>query len=472
MAAASEDRGPIAPANAETLPLSGPSHSPWSGPSTEVVSYVRGFGLTLAELQPRQLAMFVAARNLTEQVEGLDLPVASSEAQGSEDTLAEQEEPPGLTAYQRDLTDARLPADEMEVTSIHAVEDLARILPTQWVLEQIWPEAFYAKLAGHELLMPQWRLPTRGTQGPREDLPDRELVERQATPDTVRQHAYVLLDTSRSMNDHDRRGIVARGLALAFLRRGYENGSQLYFRPFAGAVGELSSGRREEEFHALVRRIIDLPHAGQTKIQAALQQAVDDIRQGGKFLRADILLITDGMSRLADRPLGEERLHTFLVGDLPELRDSAGPVAILRSWSRTFRRILQQGFAEILKPSMQDAVAASTLLETLLADPFPGAMPSGSLERVMANVQALLTDLKRSLGKKSPLPPELQRIERQLQDARPVVAQAQARALAAAGAHSAGNRGTGSLGLAKLNPWEFLKRLIQRIWRWFVTSRN
>jgi hypothetical protein len=470
MATASEDRWPAAPANAAATRLSGTPRSPWSGVSPDVVSYLRGFGLTLAELQPRQLAMFVAARNLAEQVEGLDLPVASNASQGSESTLVEQEEPPGLTAYQRDLTDDQLPADEMEVTSIHAVEDLARILPTQWVLEQVWPEAFYAKLAGRELLMPQWRLPTRGTHGPREDCPDRELVDRQATPDTVRQHAYVLLDTSRSMNDHDRRGTVARGLALAFLRKGYENGSRLHFRPFAGTVGELSSGRREEEFHALVRRIIDLPHAGQTKIQAALQQAVDDIRQGGKFLRADILLITDGMSRLAERPLGEERLHTFLVGDLPELRDSAGPVAVLRSWSRTFRRILQQGFAEILRPTLQDAVAASTLLETLLADPFPGATPAGALDRVLANVQALLADLKRSLGKAASLPPELQRIERQLHDARSLVAEAQSRA--DTGVHSAGNRGGGRLGLVKLNPWAFLKRLVQRIWRLFVPNRN
>jgi len=474
MATASEDRRPSPQGGRETPLWNGLQRAPSPADRADVVAYLRGFGFTLAELAPRQLAMFVAARNLAEQIEGLELPVASCDTPPGEDTLVEQEEPPGLTAYQRDLDDTRLPADEMEVTSIHAVEDLARILPTQWVLEQIWPEAFYAKLAGRELLMPQWRLPTPSAQGARAQCPNRELVEQQATPDTVRQHAYVLLDTSRSMNDHDRRGIVARGLALAFLRKSHENGSRLHFRPFAGAVGELSSGHGEKEFHALVRRIIDLPHAGQTKIQSALERAVADIREGGPFQRADILLISDGMSRLAERPLAEERLHTFLVGDLPELRDSAGPVATLRSWSQTFRRILQQGFAEILKPTLQDALAASALLETLLADPFPGAAPGEALDRVLANVQALLADLKRALGRKASLPPELHRIERQVHEARDMVA-AQTRALrapAAAGPQASGRGGAGRLGLAKTNPWEFLKRLLAWIRRLFVPHEN
>jgi hypothetical protein len=440
-----------------------------------LVAYLADFGLTLAELKPHQVAMFVAARNLASEIEGLELPVASTGAEGDEDLVAQSEDASELTSYQRDLADADLPADEMDVAPIRATEDLARIFPTQWMMEEIWPEAFYAKLAERELLMPQWR---QASTGPRDDSgnsPDWDLVDKQSAADTVREHAYVLLDTSHSMNARDRRGIVARGLALAFLHKGHENRCRLHLRPFTAQVGELSTGQTDDEFHAIARRIIDLPHAGQTRIQAALEHAVRDIRSGGECRQADILLITDGMSRLTQNPLADERLHTFLVGDLLEDRESAGPVSTLKSWSRTFRRIWQGGFEQIVSPTVHDCLAVGQVVESLLDDPNsadPSAQ-SAALDHVLANLRAMLADLKRSLGKGASLPPEAQGIERQLQEGEQAAAQARAHAsnsqptsaVQKAMSSAAGNSGNGGFGLVKFNPWESIKRLARWIWR-------
>lgn len=440
----------------------------------DLLSYLAGFGLTLADLEPHQAAMFVAARNLAEQVEGLDLPIASHDANDGDTTLADDGQPVGLTAYQRDLDESPLPADEMELAPIRAIEDMARILPTQWLLEELWPEAFYAKLAERELLMPEWRQPTRDPRGESGNDTQHELVEAAAEADNARQHAYVLLDTSRSMKDHDRRGLVARGLALAFLRRGHEGRSQLHLRPFTARVGELLSGRGDEAFRAIVRRIIDLPHAGQTRIQAALEQAVADIRSGGPCLRADILLITDGMSRLGARPLDRERLHTFLVGDLCDVGDSNESVKTLKAWSHTFRRVWNSRFAEILAPTPADCLAAGELLQTLCDDPVGLGHRPATLDRVLANARSLLADLKRSLGKTATLPKELDGVERQLREADQMAAQARANSqktlsLAATDRrmHGAagGRRSGGALGLVKINPWESVKRIATWIWR-------
>lgn len=450
-----------------------------------LISYLADFGLTLGDLDPHQLAMFVAARNLAKEIEGLELPVASNETSVGDDSLAEHDTADELTAYQRDLADSELPADEMDVAPIRAVEDMARIFPTQWLLEEIWPEAFYAKLAERELLMPLWRQPTRGPQDDSDDSPDRELVEQQAKPDTVRQHAYVLLDTSRSMNDRDRRGIVARGLAIAFLHKGQESRSRLYLRPFTAAAGDLSSGRGVNDFHAIVRRIISLPHAGQTRIQAALEQAVRDIRSGGAFQRADILLITDGMSRLTQNPLADESLHTFLVGDLLEARESAGPVNTLKAWSRTFRRIWKGAFSEILVPTLEDCLTATESLQTLARDLPQDDSPcsAATFDRMLANIRSLLADMKRSLGKSAAVPDELQGMEKQLQETEQILAQVRAKQSGSAGSQSAtsgrkpmssstGERGTGGFDLVRINPWDYLKRLVRWLRRVLARIRR
>ena len=145
-------------------------------------------------------------------------------------------------------------------------------------------------------------------------------------------------------------GRLLAGLRLAFLLKGHQQRSQLNFRPFTDQAADLSSGSSPDDFHRIVRRVIDIPNGGQTRIQKALEQAVQDIRKAGPCLRADVMLISDGISRLTENPFHGEHLHTFLVADLMSEDESTGIIATLREWSTTFRRVWKSRFKEILTP--------------------------------------------------------------------------------------------------------------------------
>ena len=61
-----------------------------------------------------------------------------------------------------------------------------------------------------------------------------------------------------------------------------------HFRPFTDQAADLSSGTSRDDFRTIVRRVIDIPNAGQTRIQQALEQAIHDVRNAGPCLRADV----------------------------------------------------------------------------------------------------------------------------------------------------------------------------------------
>ena len=294
--------------------------------SYDLVRYLGLFDLDLGQVTSEQVSMFVAARSVAEYVEDMAIPIATRPKPDEESTVREIETelPMALTGYVSDPVGGEMPSNDMDVTTIQSAEQLARIFPTQWLLEDVCPDAFYAKVAQRELLMPEWQRPTQNPEDSYDDSYDHERIEDQALPDTPKQHAYLLLDTSRTMCDHDRRGPVARGLALAFLLKGHQQRSQLNFRPFTDQAADLSSGTSREDFGKIVRRVIDIPNAGQTRIQKALEQAVDDVRNAGPCLRADVMLISDGISRLTENPFRDEHLHTFLVADLMAEDESTG----------------------------------------------------------------------------------------------------------------------------------------------------
>ena len=160
--------------------------------------------------------------------------------------------------------------------------------------------------------------------------------------------------------------------------------------------------------------MIDIPNAGQTRIQQALEQAVHDVRNAGPCLRADVMLISDGISRLTENPFRGEHLHTFLVADLMAEDESTGIVRTLRDWSDTFRRVWKSRFAEILTPAITDLQAASAQLRAMAGRTDVSDEESLRVHQMLENVKYLVGELKRAAGKKAPVPPEVQAIEREL----------------------------------------------------------
>lgn len=390
--------------------------------NVDLLHYLAEFDLTLFDVGPRQLAMFLAARNAGRYVDERELALGRYRREEGEADLKEQETDRvlELTAYSLDDLPSHLPADEMDVSAIQSVEELPRIFPVQWLLEETNPDLFYAKLAQRGLLVPEWQRPTQRPLESLHESPEREMVPEPVRAETAKLHAYVLLDTSSTMEDRDRRGLVARGLALAFLLKGHEQDARLMLRPFTAEVGELSSGVTREDFRAIVRRVIELPNAGQTRIQMAVEQAVEDIREAGPSRGAHIMLITDGLSHLARNPLGDEKLHTFILGDLLETAETNQTISILKEWSQTLQRIWQNRFAELLTPTERDCRAAVQFLqdlETALGDGqrADSAQPDADrLRRALENVRYLVQELQRSQGKAASLSPEVRALDEQL----------------------------------------------------------
>lgn len=449
-------------------------------PLPDIVGYVGEFGLSLEELRPEQVAMFIVARNVGPFVEGLEVPVATEANPAGETTLVENETENVVehTAFQRMYLDSRLPTDEMDVSVIRSVEDLPRIFPTQWLLEEARPELFYAKLAGQELLVPEWQRPTEETQDSYDETQERELLEAQGNPQSAKQHAYVLLDTSRSMSDRDRRGTVARGLSLAFLLLGFQQRARLNLRPFTAKLGELSSGAGRDALCTIAQRTIELPNAGQTRIQAALEQAVLDIRQTGPCRRASIMLITDGISRITKKPLADEKLHTFLLGDLLEDARTTGTIRTLKAWSTSFHRVWTNRFAEVLAPTLADLSATGQLLQRLLEEigDAPSASQAACLRRLHDTLAALLRQFKASQGEEAADSPELHALDDLLKDAAPQVAKATEKVPIPADQPQSAEGGSLSIELFGTNSlseafktfglWKFFWRLLARACRW------
>jgi len=394
---------------------------PHATPATaaDVFVYMRQFGLEPDEVTVEQLAMFVVARNAGPYVEPLERAVASRSGGQSGQSLAEREldEVIQHTAHQYLFQQTQLPADEMEVGTIDGVEDLPRLFPTQWLMEEIQPTLFYHKLAERELLTPVWQQPSAGYRDAHESAKARGLVDDDAPPDITRQHAYVLLDVSGTMNDHDRRGPVARGLALAFLRHGQRGRRRLHLRSFTDHVGPLHTGGGKRGLGALARRIISIPNGGQTRIQGALEHAVRDVRGSGPCRRADIMLITDGISRLTRKPHCGEILHTFILGDLADAtEEETATIAKLRDWSDSFERLSQRRFAKLLAPKREDVQAGIRTLQEALnrhrAD--PNAVTPRTLKRLHEHADYLLKQWQRPIGRYHSAPDDTSAFEQEL----------------------------------------------------------
>lgn len=440
----------------------------------DVVRYLAEFQLALGDLHPEQFAMFLAARNVASYVEPLEVPIGYFPEEDPNTSLAERDTERLLRMSIGQSEPSNVPADEMDVKPVRSVEDLPRIFPLQWLEEQTQPDLFYAKLARRELLMPDWQTPAPAPGAQQDESPEREVVAEESFARSGRQRAYLLLDTSSTMNDHDRRGTVARGLALAFLLKGARQQSTLMIRPFKAEAGPMLSGTGCDALRELALKVVGLPNSGQTRIQGALEQAVRDLRAGGPCLGAQVMLISDGISRLTHNPLGQEKLHSFIIADLPDEQALLDTIATLRQWSYTFQRVRKRSFAAALAPTWADCQAAEAVLDAVFArrDSL-GPDEAAALARILENVRFLLREFKRAQAKKdkAQVPPEVELLERHLRYvgrelAATTAAQTAEQTTSSDAAppwRTLGPGGRWALLTGRANPWAWLVRLVKWI---------
>lgn len=341
-----------------------------------IVEYAAQYGLTFSELSPYELAILLAARNAEEFVKSFQLPMADLVTNQGELLIQENitEEKVEKRVYKDVEQKVDQPANRMDVGLLSCAQQLPDLIPTEWLQEELSEEQFLAKINAKTLLKREWREPKEIEEVSYETVQKKELIEVPAPPKYQPQDRYVLIDYSSSMSAwHDGRDITAAGTALAFLKLGFEQKSRLLIRPFAAEPAECEAGFSREEFHKLAKKIIKLQFIGRkTDIQAAIAKAAEDIQAGGKFKRADILLLTDGFSELSSNPLGKIRLHTILMAipiddRIKGAKEARQWHAKLKSWSTSWQELRPEKFGAMGAPLAQDFYQLEQMADTLPA---------------------------------------------------------------------------------------------------------
>ncbi len=336
-------------------------------------NYASLFHLSFETLNAEQLCILLAARNMEARLNMLShTPLAFGATEtSSQDSLLAQEGTLELNS-QTEERPYTLPTDSLTVSQTRGMQDIPDLLPHQWAYEDVAPLLFLQGVMSGRLLRTEY-LETAASQA--EDVQTQEvgnfLKGNYQAVDTY-EEAMILLDASSSMDNYDRRGVVAKGTALAFLRRARERGFPLHYAPFRTDMEDAVTARTPAEFQGITNNIIGLKNDGTTNIQRALSSASDRVLQTPDLKHCDLLLITDGLSKLTERPSEKVRLHSVLIGDIRKRTHWKNKVDLeldeqvekLKEWSTSSIRIEQKGLRGALKLTEQDLKAFTSILSS------------------------------------------------------------------------------------------------------------
>ena len=194
--------------------------------------------------------------------------------------------------YKRDkiLKSVPCPDNEMSIKSLDKYQDLLKILPSQYALDD---KIFDRKLINKELLV--------------RDYQSRSLKK---------QALYLLVDVSGSMQD-GRKNAYASGAALSLVRQAVSEGSTYFLRFFDESPHDLHKITNKKEAEKMCDDLVREPYSGGgTKIDNAIDKAIEDIKNDPVvFEKAEIMVITDGEDFVSSdkKRLGKIKLHSTVI---------------------------------------------------------------------------------------------------------------------------------------------------------------
>jgi hypothetical protein len=203
-------------------------------------------------------------------------------------------------------------SDNMVIDTYRSIHDLKRTLPRELALDD---DLFDIKLFKKSLLVQRFFETKADKFKPVSTL--RDESGRQAN--RFDQKFYLLLDRSRSM-EFKMRSFFSKCLVAEFLRRKLGSNAKIYFRPFDSNPGTLIKIEKKEDFPVLIEKVLLTTTGGtSTNLQDAVFQAVDDILFDKDLINSEILVVTDGISKIdryeMKRKLGAIKLNVLKVGD-------------------------------------------------------------------------------------------------------------------------------------------------------------
>jgi len=121
------------------------------------------------------------------------------------------------------------------------------------------------------------------------------------------------------------RSFYSKSIVAEFLRRKINSNAKIFYRPFDSKPGELFKLEKKEDFPLLIERVLLTTTGGtSTNLQAAVCQAASDINYDKDMANAEILVVTDGISKINKFEL-RERLGDIKLNILKVGRDLAEP---------------------------------------------------------------------------------------------------------------------------------------------------
>ena len=296
------------------------SSSPSScNPSTDLdfFSYWENFGFfeNLQSFLPAKfLIIFEIARTLFNEQ-------SSSEAWQALEDLSAQDEIPEIDRSENIMVnrvDKSSPlSDQMELGNFKNINELKKALPRELALDQ---DVFDVKLFTKTLLVQNFYELDSDSFKSISSLKD----EQGNRVNKFEQKVYLLLDCSRSM-ELKWRSFYSKCLVSEFLRRKFESKAKIYFRSFDSKAKELFKLVKKEDFSYLIEQVLLTSTGGSsTNLQQAIFQAINDLEYEKEMLDAEILVVTDGVSKIDKeklrKRLGKIKLNILKIGDeLPSL---------------------------------------------------------------------------------------------------------------------------------------------------------
>lgn len=131
-------------------------------------------------------------------------------------------------------------------------------------------------------------------------------------------HVFILLDVSASMMDCDLGGRVCRAFAanvitLALLNFAFKEKYKVWVLPFEGTVSNVQSAETRAQALDLMKWLGGLNYdGGGTDIEGAVLKAYRLTQSDPTYNKADIVLVTDGVSPISDRLMKEKPARTKL----------------------------------------------------------------------------------------------------------------------------------------------------------------
>ncbi len=215
-------------------------------------------------------------------------------------------------------------SDRMEIEPYRTIIDLKKALPRELAQDQ---DLFDVKLLTKTLLVQRHYETEADSFKPIST--SREKKGKEAN--RYEQKFFILLDRSKSM-EAKLRTFYSKCIIAEFLRKKYNTRAKIFYRPFDSRPGDLIKVEKLQDFPRLIEEILYTTTGGKgTNIHEAVLQAISDIRYDKEMAKSEILVVTDGISKIEKNELkvklGDIRLNILKIGDdvaTPELTEIEG----------------------------------------------------------------------------------------------------------------------------------------------------